>query len=167
MFWVLTLFLLLAISYAHLLEEFRKNYRSPILIGREPTATDRQKKKMLDKQQQMSNIVNEFILRRVNTLNAQHLPPKLVQVVCCKLTDMQENIYSHLINSKALQHAVDGKQVNCLSSIQMLMKLCNHPTLVAEEDDKPTAKTSGRRAGQAVKSYTEDGNEIGEPSANE
>jgi hypothetical protein len=28
----------------------------------------------------MSNLVNEFILRRTNTLNAQHLPPKLVQV---------------------------------------------------------------------------------------
>ena len=60
----------------------------------------------------MSSIVNEFILRRVNTLNAQHLPPKLVQVVCCKLTDMQENIYNHLIESKALQHATDGKQVS-------------------------------------------------------
>ena len=93
-------------------EKFRAFYRSPILRGREPDATDRQKQKMLDKQNHMSSIVNEFILRRVNTLNAQHLPPKLVQVVCCKLTDMQENIYNHLIESKALQHATDGKQVS-------------------------------------------------------
>ena len=35
----------------------------------------------------LSSIVNDFILRRVNTLNAQHLPPKLVQVVCCNLTE--------------------------------------------------------------------------------
>jgi len=110
----------------------------------------------------MSNIVNEFILRRVNTLNAEHLPPKLVQVVCCKLTDMQENIYNHLINSKALRHAVEGKQVNCLSSIQMLMKLCNHPTLIAdeEEDDNRGKKTSGRNAGKAKTNYNEDGKEL-------
>jgi hypothetical protein len=29
-------------------------------------------------------VVNEFILKRGNILNAQHLPPKLVQFVCCR-----------------------------------------------------------------------------------
>ena len=113
-------------------EHFRRKTRAPILRGREPDATAKERAKMLEKQQEMSNVVNEFILRRINTLNAQHLPPKLVQVVCCKLTNMQENIYNHLISSKAMQQVTDGKQVNCLSSIQMLMKLCNHPKLVAE-----------------------------------
>ena len=41
---------------------------------------------MMEIQQEMSATVNDFILRRVNTLNAEHLPPKLVQVVCCNLT---------------------------------------------------------------------------------
>lgn len=67
-------------------EEFRKNMLYPILRGREPDATEKQKQKMNEIQQEMSTIVNDFILRRVNTLNAQHLPPKLVQVVCCNLT---------------------------------------------------------------------------------
>lgn len=81
---------------------------------------------MLDIQQEMSATVNNFILRRVNTLNAEHLPPKLVQVVCCNLTEIQENMYSHLCNSKDMQHVLDGKQVNCLGSIQMLMKVRCH-----------------------------------------
>ena len=34
----------------------------------------------------MSNLVNEFILRRTNTLNAQHLPAKLVQVRVVEVT---------------------------------------------------------------------------------
>ena len=67
-------------------EEFRKKVLYPILRGREPDATEKQKQRMMDIQQDMSTTVNEFILRRVNTLNAQHLPPKLVQVVCCNLT---------------------------------------------------------------------------------
>ena len=104
-------------------EEFRRNTLSHILRGREPGATERQKQMMVNKQQEMSAIVNSFILRRINTLNAQHLPPKLVQVVCCNLTEIQQNMYAHLCNSKAMQHVLDGKQVNCLGSIQMLMKV--------------------------------------------
>jgi len=145
-------------------EEFRRKIRAPILKGREPDATKKQRDKMLQKQNEMSSIVNEFILRRVNTVNAQHLPPKLVQVVCCKLTDMQQNIYNHLIGSKAIQQITDGKQVNCLSSIQMLMKLCNHPRLVANEDVGATVR-SGRNAGKARRSYAEDTKSSAAPGA--
>lgn len=137
-------------------EEFRRHFLFPILRGREPDATDSQKKKMLELQNEMSLIVNEFILRRVNTLNAQHLPPKLVQVVCCNLTDIQKSMYQHLVNSKDLQHVLDGKQVNCLASIQMLMKLCNHPSLVVADDIKAQGSKSRRSSAQVV-SYTGDG----------
>lgn len=53
---------------------------------------------------------------------------------------------------------MDGKQVNCLGSIQMLMKLCNHPSLIAEYDETHGHKSQqqGRRrsASQKVK-YTD------------
>ena len=126
-------------------DDFRRKMLFPILRGREPDATEAQKAKMLQIQNDMSTTVNDFILRRVNTLNAQHLPPKLVQVVCCNLTEIQSNMYQHLVTSKDMQHVLDGKQVNCLASIQMLMKLCNHPTLVADEDP-----TTGRNNKLAV-----------------
>ena len=138
----------------------------PILRGREPDATDRQKEKMNEVQNDMSTTVNEFILRRVNTLNAQHLPPKLVQVVCCNLTEIQQNMYQHLVNSKATQHILDGKQVNCLSSIQMLMKLCNHPSLIADEDSKNNgAGSGGRRAKSKKISYAEEEKSSAAPGA--
>jgi DNA repair and recombination RAD54-like protein len=139
-------------------EEFRRKMLFPILRGREPDATDAQKRKMMQIQNDMSTTVNEFILRRINTLNAEHLPPKLVQVVCCNLTDIQQNMYQHLITSKDLQHVMDGKQVNCLGSIQMLMKLCNHPSLIAEEDPAHGSQQTGRRAGAKQVKYT-DGDE--------
>ena len=131
-------------------EEFRKKMLFPILRGREPDATEGQRKRMMQIQNEMSKTVNDFILRRVNTLNAQHLPPKLVQVVCCKLTDIQSSMYQHLVSSKDMQHVLNGKQSNCLGYIQLLMKLCNHPTLVATEE--PQYK--GRRAAARV-SYNE------------
>ena len=141
-------------------EEFRRRMLFPILRGREPDATEAQKEKMMHIQNDMSRIVNDFILRRVNTLNAQHLPPKLVQVVCCNLTEIQQNMYQHLVNSKDMQHVLDGKQVNCLASIQMLMKLCNHPSLVAEEDQsygpKALVTKDKRVAAKAAKNYNDD-----------
>ncbi|EJK48305.1 hypothetical protein THAOC_32913, partial [Thalassiosira oceanica] len=57
-------------------EDFRRKTLCPILRGREPDASDSQKKQMVDLQKAMSETVNHFILRRINTLNAQHLPPK-------------------------------------------------------------------------------------------
>eukprot|EP00557_Chaetoceros_sp_GSL56_P007354 CAMPEP_0176492250 /NCGR_PEP_ID=MMETSP0200_2-20121128/8886_1 /TAXON_ID=947934 /ORGANISM="Chaetoceros sp., Strain GSL56" /LENGTH=1191 /DNA_ID=CAMNT_0017889775 /DNA_START=1545 /DNA_END=5117 /DNA_ORIENTATION=+ len=147
-------------------EEFRKNILFPVLRGREPDATEKQKQKMMEKQNELATITNEFILRRVNTLNAQHLPPKLVQVVCCNLTDIQKNMYQHLISSKDMQHVLDGKQVNCLSSIQMLMKLCNHPRLVAEEDPRENPSNGNmRRAASRQQSYNEDEKSSAAPGA--
>jgi DNA repair and recombination RAD54-like protein len=140
-------------------EEFRRKVLFPILRGREPDATDAQKRRMLEIQNDMSTTVNDFILRRVNTLNAQHLPPKLVQVVCCNLTDIQQNMYQHLVNSKDTQHMLDGKQVNCLASIQLLMKLSNHPSLVVDEDRSFGGKVGGggnRRSAAKTTRYTDD-----------
>jgi DNA repair and recombination protein RAD54 and RAD54-like protein len=139
-------------------EEFRRRMMFPILRGREPDATESQKRKMLDMQNDLSTIVEDFILRRVNTLNAEHLPPKLVQVVCINLTDIQQQMYNHLITSKDMQHVMDGKQVNCLASIQLLMKLSNHPSLVC--DDDPMANNSklanSKRSSSKQVKYNED-----------
>ena len=144
-------------------EDFRRKILFPILRGREPDATESQKQKMMQIQNDMSTTVNEFILRRVNTLNAQHLPPKLVQVVCCQLTELQQNMYQHLVTSKDMQHVLNGKQVNCLGSIQMLMKLCNHPTLLSNDDDSSGTnsgvRSSGRRAAARPKYNNDDDNE--------
>lgn len=154
-------------------EDFRRKVLFPILRGREPDATEAQKRKMMDVQNDMSTTVNDFILRRINTLNAQHLPPKLVQVVCCNLTDIQKNMYEHLISSKDTQHLLDGKQANCLAAIQLLMKLCNHPTLVVEDDrvfgnksaGNKSAGTSNRRtAAQNIK-YSDEPETQGVPGA--
>jgi DNA repair and recombination RAD54-like protein len=137
-------------------EEFRRKTLFPILRGREPDASDAQKRKMMEIQNDMSTTVNDFILRRVNTLNAEHLPPKLVQVVCCNLTEIQQNMYQHLVTSKDMQHALDGKQVNCLASIQMLMKLSNHPSLVVDAEKNQGGGGSKRTAGSKTIKYADD-----------
>ena len=71
-------------------------------------------------QNELSTIVNEFILKRGNILNAQHLPPKLVQFVCCKLTDEQTAMYKALIDTKNVRHLMSGKQMETLQYVNML-----------------------------------------------
>ena len=69
--------------------EFRKRYERPILRSREPDALASEVTEATRLQKDLSTIVNEFILKRGNILNARHLPPKLVQFVCCRLTSLQ------------------------------------------------------------------------------
>lgn len=56
--------------------EFRKHFESPILQGREPDSTADEAQLGLDRSSELSQIVNDFILRRTNALLSAHLPPK-------------------------------------------------------------------------------------------
>lgn len=64
--------------------EFHKRYERPILAGREPGASEAEAQRGQERSAELSALVNGFILRRTNTLLSQHLPPKIVQVVCCR-----------------------------------------------------------------------------------
>lgn len=99
-------------------------YERPILASREPDALDREVAEASRLQKELSIIVNEFILKRGNILNAQHLPPKLVQFVCCRLTPLQEELYNRLLNSKEIRHIREGKQMNTLNVIRRLISIC-------------------------------------------
>ncbi|OEL32000.1 DNA repair and recombination protein RAD54 [Dichanthelium oligosanthes] len=73
-----------------------------------------------------------FILRRTNALLSNHLPPKIVEVVCCKLTPLQTTLYNHFIHSKNVKRLIseEAKQSKILAYITALKKLCNHPKLI-------------------------------------
>lgn len=111
-------------------EVFRRGFANPILRGKEPDASDGQKEKGRRCQAAMSNLTNQFILRRTNMLNAEHLPPKLVQVVCCRMTPCQEAMYRHVLEEKETAHLINGQQKDVLGYIQKLGKICSHPSLV-------------------------------------
>ncbi|CAK4415481.1 unnamed protein product [Aphanomyces euteiches] len=59
--------------------EFRRRFLGPILVGREPDCSDHDRKLAQRCSSEMCEIVNQFILRRTNSLNAKFLPPKLTQ----------------------------------------------------------------------------------------
>ena len=71
-------------------------YERPILLSREPHATKGEISEATRLQKDLSTIVNEFILKRGNTLNAQHLPPKLVRLTSMRLQDLHEYVCMYM-----------------------------------------------------------------------
>ena len=110
--------------------EFAKKYERPILAGREPDCTESEMEKAQAANTELSDLVNKFILRRTNTILSKHLPPKVVEVVCCKLSPLQQALYEHFLSSKAATQALTGKATAVLPAITALKKLCNHPKLI-------------------------------------
>ncbi|KAG6408916.1 hypothetical protein SASPL_131942 [Salvia splendens] len=124
---------------------FRRYYEMPIVCSREPTATEEEKRLGSERSTELSAKVNQFILRRTNALLSNHLPPKIVEVVCCKMSPLQSQLYSHFIQSKNVKRAIseEAKQAKILAYITALKKLCNHPKLIYDTIKGGSPGTSG------------------------
>ncbi|KAJ3695883.1 hypothetical protein LUZ60_001260 [Juncus effusus] len=124
---------------------FRKYYEAPIISGREPIATQEEKKLGNERSVELSAKVNQFILRRTNALLSNHLPPKIIEVVCCKLTPLQLTLYKHFIQSKNVRRLIneDAKHSTILAYITNLKKLCNHPKLIYDTMKSSSSTNSG------------------------
>ena len=56
---------------------------------------------------------------------------QLIEVVCCKMTQLQNDLYNHFLASNAARSLLAGKKsARVLSAITSLKKLCNHPKLI-------------------------------------
>ncbi|PQQ10890.1 protein CHROMATIN REMODELING 25 [Prunus yedoensis var. nudiflora] len=124
---------------------FRRYYEAPIICGREPNASEEEKKLGGERSAELSGKVNQFILRRTNALLSNHLPPKIIEVVCCKLTPLQLDLYNHFIHSKNVKRAIseETKKSKILAYITALKKLCNHPKLIYDTIKSGSPGTSG------------------------
>ena len=118
-------------------QTFNRYYQVPILEGREPYALDSDVKLGMKRSMELSAIINQFVLRRTNILLSKHLPPKVMQVICCKLTSFQQKIYQRLLKSKHILDLLrksdqqDGKQKGAvLPLMNQLKSLCNHPMIL-------------------------------------
>ncbi|GHP09326.1 DNA-dependent ATPase protein rad54 [Pycnococcus provasolii] len=113
--------------------QFRRRYEVAILRGREPDSSDADRKLGSERSAELSHLVKPFILRRTNKVLSDHLPPKVVEIVCVGLTDFQKNLYRKFLETKAMKHALTGKQTMVLSAITTLKKICNHPRLIYDD----------------------------------
>lgn len=116
-------------------QEFKKKFETPILRGRDASSTDAEHQKGQEKLQELAAIVNRCIIRRTQALLTRYLPVKVEQIVCCRLTPLQSELYKLLVRSKSADIQIDSDKMtgSSLSFITQLKKLCNHPDLIYEK----------------------------------
>ncbi|XP_033103595.1 DNA repair and recombination protein RAD54-like [Anneissia japonica] len=115
-------------------QEFKKRFEIPILRGRDADASDSMRAKGQEKLEELAKLVNRCIIRRTASILSKYLPIKVEQVVCCRLTSLQSDLYKRFVRSKSTEITSNGKvSVSSLSAITHLKKLCNDPSLIYEK----------------------------------
>ncbi|KAJ6659422.1 hypothetical protein lerEdw1_018656 [Lerista edwardsae] len=116
-------------------QEFKKHFEIPILKGRDAEASETERQKGEERLKELINIVNRCLIRRTSDILSKYLPVKIEQIVCCRLTPLQTELYKHFLKqAKPAEDLKEGKiSVSSLSSITSLKKLCNHPALIYEK----------------------------------
>jgi DNA repair and recombination RAD54-like protein len=121
--------------------EFRRRFENPILRGRDAGCTEQEHKTGMERLKEMGELVNRCVIRRTNALLSKYLPPKVEQIVCCRLTPLQTLLYKAFSKSnmdvvaaavEASGNAKSKGSFSSLSAITQLKKLCNHPALIYE-----------------------------------
>ncbi|XP_062411611.1 DNA repair and recombination protein RAD54-like [Sardina pilchardus] len=116
-------------------QEFKKRFELPILKGRDADASDKDRATGEEKLKELISIVNRCLIRRTSDILSKYLPVKIEQVVCCRLTPLQSELYKRFLRqAKPVESLQGGKiSVSSLSSITSLKKLCNHPSLIYDK----------------------------------
>ncbi|XP_019123536.2 DNA repair and recombination protein RAD54-like [Larimichthys crocea] len=116
-------------------QEFKKRFELPILKGRDADASDKDRQTGEEKLKELISIVNRCLIRRTSDILSKYLPVKIEQVVCCRLTPLQKELYKRFLRqAKPIETLQEGKiNVSSLSSITSLKKLCNHPALIYDK----------------------------------
>ncbi|XP_047645154.1 DNA repair and recombination protein RAD54-like isoform X4 [Phacochoerus africanus] len=121
--------------------EFKKRFELPILKGRDAAASEEDRRLGEERLRELTSIVSRCLIRRTSDILSKYLPVKIEQVVCCRLTPLQTELYKRFLRqAKPAEELREGKMsVSSLSSITSLKKLCNHPALIydkcVEEED--------------------------------
>ncbi|XP_006209749.2 DNA repair and recombination protein RAD54B isoform X2 [Vicugna pacos] len=114
------------------LSSYRKIYEEPIIISRQPSASEEEKELGERRAAELTCLTGLFILRRTQEVINKYLPLKIENVVFCRPGALQTELYRKLLNSQAVRFCLQGLLENSshLICIGALKKLCNHPCLL-------------------------------------
>ncbi|NXI58608.1 ERCC6 protein, partial [Chloroceryle aenea] len=109
---------------------FMEQFSVPITMGGYSNASPVQVKTAYKCACVLRDTINPYLLRRMkaDVKMTLSLPDKNEQVLFCRLTDEQRQVYQNFINSKEVYQILNG-DMQIFSGLVALRKICNHPDL--------------------------------------
>ncbi|XP_064923468.1 DNA excision repair protein ERCC-6 isoform X1 [Columba livia] len=109
---------------------FMEQFSVPITMGGYANASPVQVKTAYKCACVLRDTINPYLLRRMkaDVKMSLSLPDKNEQVLFCRLTDEQRQVYQNFINSKEVYEILNG-DMQLFSGLVALRKICNHPDL--------------------------------------
>ncbi len=105
--------------------QFMKNFVNPIHKGREPGASDKEKKVLRELSSELARLRTRYCLSMSNAILAKLLPSRLTHIVVCRPTELQMKLYDRVLQNKGAL---------AFRNIQLLQQLCNHPKVVYDSE---------------------------------
>ena len=130
------------------LVNFRQQFEIPIRQGGYANASNLQVQTAMQCAETLKETISPYLLQRFKADVASDLPKKSEQVLFCKLTRFQRDIYENFLASDDLKAIMDGKR-QILYGVDILRKICNHPDL---QDHKTLSIKPGYNYGSGAKS---------------
>ncbi|KFP07189.1 DNA excision repair protein ERCC-6 [Calypte anna] len=109
---------------------FMEQFSVPITMGGYSNASPVQVKTAYKCACVLRDTINPYLLRRMkaDVKMSLSLPDKNEQVLFCRLTEEQRQVYQDFINSKEVYQILNG-DMQIFSGLVSLRKICNHPDL--------------------------------------
>ncbi|NXC45979.1 ERCC6 protein, partial [Penelope pileata] len=109
---------------------FMEQFSVPITMGGYSNASPVQVKTAYKCACVLRDTINPYLLRRMkaDVKMSLSLPDKNEQVLFCRLTDEQRQVYQNFIDSKEVYQILNG-DMQVFSGLVALRKICNHPDL--------------------------------------
>ncbi|KAK5163993.1 hypothetical protein LTR04_002121 [Oleoguttula sp. CCFEE 6159] len=114
---------------------FKRQFEGPIVKGRQPEATTKDKEKGEARFQELTSLTDMFILRRTADILAKYLPPKTEYVLFCRPTTVQASVYRSVLSSPVFGAVLRSSEAS-LQLINILKKVCNSPNLLSNRIDE-------------------------------
>ena len=122
------------------LKSFSNFFEKPIMASRDINASSKELALGDEKFDRLGKLTQVFILRRTADLLIEYLPPKVEQVVFCRPSNLQCELYEYYIQSKAVHQILEGSKSFALDCMQALQQLCNHPHLIYDRVQESAAQ---------------------------
>lgn len=125
---------------------FEAEFSTPISIGGYANASSIQVQTAYKCAMVLRDLIDPYLLRRVKADVDINLPDKTEQVLFCRLTKQQRQLYEKTLASREVKLAMEGR-TKIFAAITLLRKICSHPDLlhhklVEKPDDYGNAERS-------------------------